>query len=829
MLKWSGDYSLPRLRAKLATTGAGTEQTEPDYAEVYRPDLGQSTILRKESPEFFAAVAETGGFEAFARSSGCRVLRKGASRSFVKTGSLAGRTSLSQSTSKMSGFEDLSQTSMMRTRSVPTLGSRMVEKWPAAVQPLPPTWHVSSTSSLPGLAKSSSKGSLGSKTVAASASSDDPKEKQIEAACRKLWTAVHGSEKYIKDEIKRLQKEEPGATNQAFLAKLNKADSSFPSVKKALKTGAKIDWRNPEWDGATLLLRAARTGSLELAMFCLSQQANIAEKDNSGRGVLHWAALSGNNFLMHYFLTEYREQLNVVQEDGKQNPSEISLLAVVVTVRSILEHTLVILAQGIATGEGAGQRPLFWQTVGNVPDESIWSRICKPVPFDAALLERRFALTETRAAITRKGASGNPSGDEARRKVRVLDDRTSQLLAIAFNKLPPAEHFAQTVESLDAFPEGLPPEALIALHAASVDQKEAVEQLRHMDIPESDILQLDVPERYLWVLANRPLCTAKVACGALMFGLAPELPELGLACERVITACTALRTSELISQCISTCLAVGNAMNRGTARDGARAVVLPDGLLKLEELRGNNEADGVSGQSLLDFVAEAIVLEAVCQSNTREQQAQLRTETWNLRESVRAAQGVCIQEAETNCQRVCLAASRAHFGLAPYLPEPSVGSIAVKVSSICEEAQTTSQRIAAAKEDLKSTMCWLSAKPSTSPSEWLGNWVQFLDQLTSAIERVQLPESLPQHFRAEDQSRQLQVVRLLLGADAKETPNAGGFTPTQLAEAKRMWHVVRHLRENQNDDVVKERLGHIMRYNKTEEAEEDRLACISRL
>ena len=407
---------------------------------------------------------------------------------------------------------------------------------------------------------------------------------------------------------------------------------------------------------------------------------------------------------------------------------------------------------------GPKLRPLFWQTVGNVPDESIWSRICKPVPFDAALLERRFALTETRAAITRKGASGNPSGDEARRKARVLDDRTSQLLAIAFNKLPPAEHFAQTVESLDAFPEGLPPEALIALHAASVDQKEAVEQLRHMDIPESDILQLDVPERYLWVLANRPLCTAKVACGALMFGLAPELPELGLACERVITACTALRTSELICQCISTCLAVGNAMNRGTARDGARAVVLPDGLLKLEELRGNNEADGVSGQSLLDFVAEAIVLEAVCQSNTREQQAQLRTETWNLRESVRAAQGVCIQEAETNCQRVCLAASRAHFGLAPYLPEPSVGSIAVKVSSICEEAQTTSQRIAAAKEDLKSTMCWLSAKPSTSPSEWLGNWVQFLDQLTSAIERVQLPESLPQHFRAEDQSRQLQDI-----------------------------------------------------------------------
>ena len=39
------------------------------YAEVYRPDLGQSTILRQASPEFHAAVVETGGFEAFARSS----------------------------------------------------------------------------------------------------------------------------------------------------------------------------------------------------------------------------------------------------------------------------------------------------------------------------------------------------------------------------------------------------------------------------------------------------------------------------------------------------------------------------------------------------------------------------------------------------------------------------------------------------------------------------------------------------------------------------------------------------------------------------------------
>ena len=41
-----------------------------------------------------------------------------------------------------------------------------------------------------------------------------------------------------------------------------------------------------------------------------------------------------------------------------------------------------------------------------------------------------------------------------------------------------------------------------------------------------------------------------------------------------------LKGSSLVRKCISTCLAVGNIMNRGTTRDGARAVVLPDGLLK---------------------------------------------------------------------------------------------------------------------------------------------------------------------------------------------------------------------------------------------------------
>ncbi|CAJ1372500.1 unnamed protein product [Effrenium voratum] len=813
MLKWGGDYSLPRLRAKLATTGAGTEHAEPDYAEVYRPDLGQSTILRKESPEFFAAVAENGGFEAFARSSGYRGLNKGLSRSSLwKTGSTTapkssqtfGQTTMSQTTQM-----GLNQT-MLRTRSVPTLGSRTVERAPAHSQPFPPTWHVSSTSSLPGIVAAKQALTTAGPPV------DDPKEKQAEVASKKLWTAIHGSEYLVQEEVAALQKEgQPN--NQAFLAKLNKSDSRFPGIKKALKAGAKVDWRNPEWDGATLLIRAARTGSLELAMFCLSQSASIQERDNSGRGVLHWAALSGNNCLMQYLLTEY--SLDVSSPDGLAlKPLMLQELAggTPGLTLAMSEPKGKGLSKGPRGPKGKGKapgppprppsrppgkapdgpklRPLFWQTVGQVPTESVWSSLGPPVPFDTSLLERRFAMAEARAP--RKAVDA--TGDEPKKKLRVLDDRTSQLLAISFNKLPPAEQLAQVVDTLETFPDGLAPEAVMALNSATVEQKDAVEQLKSLDVREADLMQLDVPERYLWVMANNSVCAAKIASGALIVGLAPELPELSLACQRVRDGCRRLQSSILVKRFISTCLAVGNVMNRGTARGSARAIVLPEGLLKLDELRGSGETEGVSGLSLLDFVSEAILVEASCTSG-KGVQAQLRAEADELREGMRAAQGVCLHDADTSCQRICRAASHAQSGLSQHLANLSVARLAATVQSICKESEKCSAQVAEAKAQLKKSMEWASAKPNTSSSDWLGSWVQFLEQLAGAIDRVKLPE-LPMRpvqadcngaasgrsvFQDVSNTPQMshEVVRLLVHAGAKETANANGFTPLQLAEA----------------------------------------------
>lgn len=299
MLKWSGDYSVPRLRAKLATDGAagGMQNAEPEYAEVYRADLGQSTILRKVSPEFHAAVMETGGLEAFARSSGFR------DKGYLKSNSMTFNSTFNQ-------------TRMSRTvlsRSVPTLGSRQVFKEPASTHKFPPTWHVRSTPSLAPLEKSG---------YSYTKSAEDAKEKQLEAACKKLWVAVHGAEYEIRQLVRDEQKE--GGANQAMLGRLNKSMGNFPSIQKALKAGAKIDWHNPEWDGATLLIRAARTSSMELAVLCLALSANMQEKDNMGRGVQHWASLCGAVKLMEYLLTAYPELDLALPDSAGDSPLHLA-------------------------------------------------------------------------------------------------------------------------------------------------------------------------------------------------------------------------------------------------------------------------------------------------------------------------------------------------------------------------------------------------------------------------------------------------------------------------------------------------------------------------
>jgi len=400
---------------------------------------------------------------------------------------------------------------------------------------------------------------------------------------------------------------------------------------------------------------------------------------------------------------------------------------------------------------------LFWQAVSQVPEESVWNRLVPPVPFNQAVLEKRFALGETRT-LTRKGTGTSSAGslnDEPRKRLRVLDDKTSQMLAIAFNKLPAPEQLSKVIDELEDFPEGLPAEAIVALNAAANEQKEAVEQLRQLEVTEADLYtQLDLPERYLWVLGTKPLCAAKLACGALIVGDSCELHEIKQDCERLRRACQMLQSSTLVMKSISTCLAVGNLMNRGTSRGAAQGVVLPDALLKLEELRGIADegvaqaADGPRGLSLLEFIAEALVMEETTSSSDRRSQGRLAAEAENLRQTIRTAQSVNIAEAEASCQKICAATAKAKQGIAGHLVMPSVARLASQVQQITQEANLVAGLVDAAKQDLAFSQEWLSAKPNIKAADWLGGWSLFLEQLQNAISRVQLPAMLPSQPKA---------------------------------------------------------------------------------
>lgn len=396
---------------------------------------------------------------------------------------------------------------------------------------------------------------------------------------------------------------------------------------------------------------------------------------------------------------------------------------------------------------GPKLRPLFWTAVQQVPQDSVWAELEPPASFDQVLLEKRFVMAESRSLMqnTRK-VTGAP--DTPRKRLRVLDDKTSQMLAIAFNRLPPPERLITVVDSMEDFPSGLPAEALLALHTAVSEQKEAMEQLRHLDVPEAELAsQLDLPERYLWIVGTKPAFAAKLACGALIVGPALELSDLRNSFQQVCRCCQEFRKSRLIRKCISTSLAVGNIMNRGTARSGARAIVLPDSLQKLDELRGAQDMEDSATDSrsptLLDFVAQALVDEALARGQNWKD---LVAEAEELRIFARAAQSVCLAEAEASCNKVCAAACRAKQSLAELPDSSSIKRLAERVRLICNEADMAAKLVESSKNELMLTQQWSSAKSNMKGNEWFAAWGQFLEQLSRALGRARLtatPTAIP--------------------------------------------------------------------------------------
>jgi len=207
-------------------------------------------------------------------------------------------------------------------------------------------------------------------------------------------------------------------------------------------------------------------------------------------------------------------------------------------------------------------------------------------------------------------------------------------------------------------------------------------------------------------------------------------------------------------------------VNRGTARSNARAVVLPDALLKLDELRGLQEVEdspssgsgneqkpensASRGPTLLDFVAQALADEEFLAGAAEHRMPlDLKAEAEALRAKALAAKSVCLDEAEANCKQICTASHRARDGLAQ-LSTGSATQLADRVRSakdnlgdrvrhICEEAEEVVVRVRRAKEELVSTQQWSSTKGNPKGNDWFGAWAHFFEQLAAAFARTKPP------------------------------------------------------------------------------------------
>lgn len=284
---WSGDYTLPRLRAKLALSNALHPDVEPEYAQLYRTDLGAITLVKKDD----LGSSDFGGLQSSYTYFMSRTSTK---------------DSLSSTGAKVLG----------KSRSTPTIGVKLAERYPARGSRHP---HGLELPPAQAMVKSASKSSFSS--LGPDERRDYEREKAATAACKAVWSKSHGFENNLKTEIKKLREEEPGLSDAALLAKLKpiKPPPGLPmqmAMDVAAKSGAKVyDWANPEWDGATLFLKALRSSSLELAMYFHSQGADPLVKDSSRRGAVHWAAYLGDYKALAY-LVACVPDLNLQEEDA---------------------------------------------------------------------------------------------------------------------------------------------------------------------------------------------------------------------------------------------------------------------------------------------------------------------------------------------------------------------------------------------------------------------------------------------------------------------------------------------------------------------------------
>merc|ERR1711874_517904 len=106
------------------------------------------------------------------------------------------------------------------------------------------------------------------------------------------------------------------------------------------------------------------------------------------------------------------------------------------------------------------------------------------------------------------------------------------------------------LDTLEGFPDTMPERAVSALHGAATKHRVDVQKVIDLKVKGCDLEKLDLPERYLWVLGSVPYAPIKVASGAFLVDLAPELDGIDNHAKVLRGGCVALRESKVLEKCI---------------------------------------------------------------------------------------------------------------------------------------------------------------------------------------------------------------------------------------------------------------------------------------
>ncbi|CAA6668764.1 unnamed protein product [Spirodela intermedia] len=240
-------------------------------------------------------------------------------------------------------------------------------------------------------------------------------------------------------------------------------------------------------------------------------------------------------------------------------------------------------------------KPFFWDKVLANPDQSmVWHQINSgSFQFNEEMIETLFGYS---AGKQKNGDDKKPAAiDTSPQHIQILDPKKSQNLAILLRALN------VTVEEIrDALMEGneLPTELLQTL----IKMAPTTDEELKLRLYAGEISCLGPAERFLKALVDIPFAFKRLDAMLFMGSLQEEISSIKNDFQTIEAACEELKNSRLFKKLLEAVVKIGNRMNDGTYRGGARAFKL-DTLLKLADVKG---ADGKT--TLLHFVVQEIVL-----------------------------------------------------------------------------------------------------------------------------------------------------------------------------------------------------------------------------